>query len=49
MIGERIVTVPSYTVTVEEENQVHLIPEVDLTKAAKQVSEVADKTEQIPE
>lgn len=45
MIGERVVTVPSYTVTIEEEGQVHLAPEVDLTKAAKQGSE-PDKTEQ---
>jgi len=26
MIGERVVSVPSYTVKVEEENQVHLVP-----------------------
>src|SRR5712692_6003094 len=45
MIGERVVTVPSYTVTIEEENRVHLAPEVDLAKATKQVSET-DKTKQ---
>ena len=45
MIGERVITVPSYTVTVEEENRVHLAPEVDLAKATKQVSET-DKTKQ---
>jgi small subunit ribosomal protein S4 len=32
MVGERIVTIPSYTVAVEEENEVHLAPEVDLGK-----------------
>ena len=30
MIGDRIVTVPSYTVKVEEENQIHLSSELDL-------------------
>ena len=29
MIGERVVTVPSYTVKVEEENQIHLVPGVN--------------------
>jgi len=33
MIGDRTVTIPSYTVTVEEEEEVHLAPEVDLSKA----------------
>ena len=28
MIGERVVTIPSYTVKVEEENQIHLVPGV---------------------
>ena len=32
LIGERVITVPSYTVTVEEENQVHLSSDLDLTK-----------------
>ena len=36
MIGDRTVTVPSYTVTVEEEDKVHLAPEVDLSKARQQ-------------
>ena len=29
MIGERVVTIPSYTVKVEEENQVHIVPGVN--------------------
>jgi small subunit ribosomal protein S4 len=33
MIGDRVVTVPSYTVKVEEEDQIHLSPELDLNKA----------------
>jgi len=44
MIGERVITVPSYTVTVEEENQVHLAPEVDLAKVTRQEAETI-KTE----
>ena len=44
MIGERVITVPSYTVTVEEENQVHLAPEVDLAKVTRQAAETI-KTE----
>src|SRR5574340_456574 len=45
MIGERVVTVPSYTVKVEEEDQIHLSPELDLNKAKQQpVQEI--KTEQ---
>jgi len=45
MIGERMVTVPSYTVTIEEESQVGLSPKVDLTRTTQQASK-ADKTEQ---
>jgi small subunit ribosomal protein S4 len=45
MIGERTINIPSYTVTVEEENQVSLSPEVDLGKVKQNpVEEV--KTEQ---
>ena len=44
MIGERVITVPSYTVTLEEENQVHLAPEVDLAKVMRQAAETI-KTE----
>ena len=36
MIGDRTVTVPSYIVAVEEEDQVHLAPEVDLGKTKQQ-------------
>jgi small subunit ribosomal protein S4 len=40
MIGERVVTVPSYTVKVEEENQIHLVPGVNLGQSQpKQVIE----------
>ncbi len=36
MIGERVVTVPSYTVKVEEENQIHLVPGVNLDQSKQQ-------------
>ena len=36
MIGERIVTIPSYTVAVGEENEVHLSPGVDLGKVKQE-------------
>ncbi|HJW20162.1 MAG TPA: S4 domain-containing protein, partial [Candidatus Nitrosotalea sp.] len=36
MIGERVVTVPSYTVKVEEEDQICLSPELDLNKGKQQ-------------
>lgn len=36
LIGERVITVPSYTVTVEEENQVRLSPDLDLTKVKRE-------------
>ncbi len=36
MIGERIVNIPSYTVTVEEEGQVSLSPDVELGKTKQQ-------------
>jgi small subunit ribosomal protein S4 len=45
IIGDRVVTVPSYTVKVEEEDQIHLSPELDLNKAKQQVVQEA-KTEQ---
>ncbi|MDE1724455.1 MAG: 30S ribosomal protein S4 [Thaumarchaeota archaeon] len=45
MIGDRIVTIPSYTVKVEEEDQIHLSPKLDLNKTKhEQAQEV--KTEQ---
>jgi small subunit ribosomal protein S4 len=40
MIGERVVTVPSYTVKVEEENQIHLVPGVNFI-VPKMVMETA--------
>ena len=36
MIGNRIVTVPSYTVKVEEENQIHLATGIDYGQPKKQ-------------
>lgn len=45
MIGERTINIPSYTVTVEEENQVNLSPEVDLGKVKQKPAEEV-KTEQ---
>lgn len=45
MIGDRLVTVPSYIVAVEEENDVHLSPEMDLGKI-KQEPPKAIETEQ---
>jgi small subunit ribosomal protein S4 len=45
MIGERTINIPSYTVTVEEENQVSLSPEVDLGKVKQNPAEEV-KTEQ---
>jgi small subunit ribosomal protein S4 len=36
MIGDRVVTIPSYTVKVEEEDQIHLSPGLDLNKAKHQ-------------
>lgn len=48
MIGERTINIPSYTVTVEEENRVSLSPEVDLGKVKqKPIEEV--KSEQLTE
>jgi small subunit ribosomal protein S4 len=44
MIGDRIVTVPSYTVKVEEEDQIHLSPEIDLNRTKPQV--VQEKAEE---
>lgn len=47
MIGERIVNIPSYTVTVEEEDQIHLAPGVDLGKVnQKPVAVEEPKTEE---
>jgi small subunit ribosomal protein S4 len=46
MIGERIVTIPSYTVAVEEENGVHLSPEADLGKIKPEKTETIDAEQQ---
>lgn len=45
LIGDRVVTVPSYSVTVEEESQVRLSPELDLNKTKVHPSQEA-KSEQ---
>ena len=45
MIGDRVVTVPSYTVKVEEESQIHLSPELDFGKA-KQQTDPEEKIEE---
>ena len=44
MIGDRTVNIPSYTVKVEEEDQIHLSPELDLNKTKQQ--SVQEETEQ---
>ncbi|HLC24916.1 MAG TPA: 30S ribosomal protein S4 [Nitrosopumilaceae archaeon] len=48
MIGERVVTVPSYTVKVEEENQIHLVPGINFGQPKQQVVE-AVAPEQVQE
>lgn len=45
-IGERIVNIPSYTVTIEEESQVNLSPEVELGKVKQQPAVEEPKPEQ---
>jgi len=42
MIGERIITIPSYTVDVEEENDVHISPEVDIGKTKHEKTEAVE-------
>ena len=39
MIGDRVVTVPSYTVKTEEENQIHLVPGINFGQPKQQVVE----------
>jgi len=46
MIGDRTVTVPSYTVAVEEENDVRLSPEVDLGKIKAERTEAREDEQQ---
>ncbi|MBI1828172.1 MAG: 30S ribosomal protein S4 [Thaumarchaeota archaeon] len=45
MIGDRVVTIPSYTVKVDEENEIHLAPGVNYAQPKKQEVE-AVTTEQ---
>ncbi len=45
-IGERIVSIPSYTVTIEEENQVSLSSAIDLGKTKQQPPVEEAKAEQ---
>lgn len=53
MIGERKVDIPSYTVTVEEENNIHFAPEskisemLDKTKSKSQTDEIPTTEESI--
>ena len=47
MIGDRVVTVPSYTVKVEEENHIHLAPGIDYGQPKKQ--EVESVTTEQPQ
>jgi small subunit ribosomal protein S4 len=46
MIGDRTVTVPSYTVPLAEESQVHLSPEVDLGKIRQETTKVVETEQQ---
>ena len=46
MIGDRIVTIPSYTVAVEEENDVRLSPDVDLGKTKVEKPETIEAEQQ---
>lgn len=40
MIGERIVTIPSYIVKIEEESQIHLVPGTNLGQAKKVIETI---------
>ena len=46
MIGDRTVTIPSYTVAVEEENDVRLSPDVDLGKTKVEKTEAIEAEQQ---
>lgn len=39
MIGDRVITVPSYTVKTDEENQIHLSPDVNVGQPKQQIVE----------
>ena len=47
MIGDRIVTIPSYTVKIEEENEIHLAPGISFGQSKKQ--EVESVTTEQPQ
>ncbi len=46
MIGERVVTVPSYTVKVEEENQIQLVPGINFGQPKQQVEIIVPEQSQ---
>ncbi len=46
MIGDRIVTIPSYTVSIQEENDVHLSPGVDVGKIKQETTEAIETEQQ---
>ena len=46
MIGERVVTVPSYTVKVEEETQIHLVPGVNFGQPKPQEVIVSEQPQE---
>lgn len=41
MIGERIITIPSYTVKTDEESQIHLVPGINFSQPKQQIVEAA--------
>jgi small subunit ribosomal protein S4 len=46
MIGERVVTIPSYTVKVEEDNQIRLVPGVNLGQSKQVIEAVVSEQPQ---
>ena len=48
MIGDRVVTIPSYTVKIDEENEIHLVPGINFGQPTKQkVEAVATEQPQV--
>ncbi len=45
MIGERKIDIPSYTVTVEEENSIHFVPESKIPEMLENIKSEEPKTE----
>jgi small subunit ribosomal protein S4 len=45
MIGERKIDIPSYTVTVEEENSIHFVPESKIPEMLENTKSEEPKTE----